>query len=166
MYTHLGVVLLHGTCDAVKQHRDQDRGQTWNLYSFRILCRKMYVLQQSYDQPQIHTGKYVGRNIRCDLAGVDRLLKGVCNVLLECSSQLPKDSPLFFAVLNLLLRSLYQYREMIDGKRQQVRGEQIQALPNTVSGCNSPADACAPFFEHGLYHTHKQVFLALRKVVV
>ncbi len=55
---------------------------------------------------------------------------------------------------------------MIDGKRQQVQCEQIQEIPETVSGCNSPGDARAPFFEHGLYHTQKQVFLALRKVVV
>jgi len=38
MYTNSGVVLLHGTRDAVKQRRDQHRGQVWNLYSLGILC--------------------------------------------------------------------------------------------------------------------------------
>src|SRR2546426_1591040 len=137
MYTNSGVVLLHGTRDAVKQRRDQHRGQTWNLYSLGILCREMHVLQQRYDHPLIHIGKHVGRNIRCDLARVDRLLKDVCNALLECSSQLPEDGLLFFAILNLFLRILYEYRKMIDGKRQQVQCEQIQEIPETVSGCNS-----------------------------
>ncbi len=76
----------------------------------------MHVLQQRYDHPLIHTGKHVGRNIRCDLVRVDRLLKDVFNALLECSSQLPEDGLLFFAVLNLLLRILYEYRKMITGK--------------------------------------------------
>jgi hypothetical protein len=38
LYTNSGVVLLHGTRDAVKQRRDQHRGQMWNLYSLGILC--------------------------------------------------------------------------------------------------------------------------------
>src|SRR6266700_4886664 len=126
----------------------------------------MHLMQHRYHHTLIHAGEYGCRSIHSDLARVNRLLKDLDDTLLYCSSQLPKNGMLILTILNLLLCILHQCRKMIDRKRQQVRSEQKQALPNVVSGCNYSADASSPFLEHGMQHTHEQVFLALRKVVV
>jgi hypothetical protein len=95
MNTNLETGLLHRRGDPIEQCRNQ----AWNRNPLSIFFRGIQVLQQCYYQTLVHSGNDIGRNIRYDLTRIYRLLKDICNVLLECASQFVKDSMLFFVVL-------------------------------------------------------------------
>src|SRR5438067_7314730 len=84
--------------------------------------------------PHVEADQHIDRNIRSNLSGISRRLKDAHDLLLDPVSQGQND-PLVFRVLDVLPCISEQRRKLlINGKRQQRGGEQVQTLPEIMSG--------------------------------